>query len=247
MSRFVVAWVRMWTSSPIATPCAARRHHVERSVGRDDAAQHRSGDVAQQPQPLRSRAAVSRPNQATSPGPWFSGANARVPPSRVVDHPHRRGRADARGHRHHRAVLVGRLQPAPSPSASNRSAPSTSPAQPSATIAARIERRSGSQTSVDVDRRVRSAAAPAGRRGPGTTSRGRLHTDEHRHAACRAAGRPRRWPVDDMSAAARSSRRERRRPVGVAAGRDTPVHLHDRAPLLAQPRRRTGGSPTLTT
>ena len=78
--RLVVPWVRMCTSSPIWTPCAAS---ANRSMGPDPLRTSRSiGPATSRRNLNRSMAAgVSRPNQAVSPGPWLMGAKARVPPA----------------------------------------------------------------------------------------------------------------------------------------------------------------------
>ena len=81
MTMLVVAWVRMWTSSPI-WHAPALRVRTRRSARCVRATAARAGPATSARNTSRSMAAgVSRPNQATSPGPWLTGAKARVPPS----------------------------------------------------------------------------------------------------------------------------------------------------------------------
>ncbi len=145
VSRLVLAWVRMCTSSPMAMPWAATcstssgpaRSMIPATAGPATSTRKRSRAIA---------ASVSRPNQATSPGPWLTGANAVVPASRLVttsigwDGP----MALAIGTTAACSLAAASVIPPPR---SSWSAAATSPAQPSATTAARIERRSGSQCS----------------------------------------------------------------------------------------------------
>ena len=90
-------------------------------------------------------ASVSRPNHGVSPGPWFSGANAVTEPWSAATHTGWDGPS---------AVTMGTTRSwllaasrATSPRPSIRSASSRVAAQPSATTAARMDRRSGSQAS----------------------------------------------------------------------------------------------------
>ncbi len=148
-SRLVAAWVRMCRSSPIAMPCAAI---ASTSSGPDRASTADSAGPATS-RSSRSRAtaaSVSRPNHATSPGPWLIGANARNgpdPSSGVVS-------TTSTGADGPIALAMGTTMSwwfagsrRTSPAARSRSASPVSAAQPSATAAARIERRSGSHTS----------------------------------------------------------------------------------------------------
>ena len=85
ISRLVEAWVRMWTSSPICSPWAAT---AKTSMGPPAATAAPTASFSSGPARLRrnrsrcTAAGVSRPNHATSPGPWLMAEKARVPPSR---------------------------------------------------------------------------------------------------------------------------------------------------------------------
>ena len=149
ISRLVDAWVRMWTSSPICNPWAAR---ANTSIGppaatAEPTASWSNGPATSRRNRSRSTAAgVSRPNHGTSPGPWLTAEKARVAPSRFSTiHTQADGpMADAMG----TTVswwLAG--SSATSPFSTRAPASSGSAAQPSAITAARIERRSGSHTS----------------------------------------------------------------------------------------------------
>ena len=125
--------------------CGERQHVDGAGVGehrrRARAARPRAGTPA-----ARTAPGLSLPNHATSPEPCPSGAKARVPPAAFsTTHTGVRGPI---------TVAIGTTtsdsfagDSVTSPAASSRSAAATSGAQPSATTAARIDRRSGSQAS----------------------------------------------------------------------------------------------------
>ena len=140
--RLVLACTRMWTSSPIWTPCPATLSTSMGPCSRSAAAT--TGPTAAARKRRRSTAAgVSRPNHGVSPGPWLSGAKARLPPRSLS--------ATQTGWEGPSAVTIGTTvswaladSKATSPLVSSRPASSVVAAQPSATTAARIERWSGS-------------------------------------------------------------------------------------------------------
>jgi len=82
MRRLVDAWVRMWASSPIWSPCAATE---KMSMGPPDSmvapsADSRTGRTASlSSTSLATASGVSTPNQGAAPGPWLIPAKARAP------------------------------------------------------------------------------------------------------------------------------------------------------------------------
>ncbi len=145
ISRLVAAWVRTWTSSPIATACAASASTSSGPVRARICAI--TGAAASRRKTSRSTAArLEQPNHATSPGPCDSGAYAVVPPAWLV--------STYSGALAPSAVAIGTttrwalagLSPI-SPRSSRTSACSGLSAHPSAIAAACIERRSGSGAS----------------------------------------------------------------------------------------------------
>ena len=145
ISRLVAAWVRTWTSSPIATACAAS----ESTSSGPDRSRMRPITGAATSRRKTSRAteaSLATPNQATSPGPCEIGAYPVVPPAWFS--------TTYNGAPGPSAVAIGTTTACSlagaspiSPAASKASACSRLSAQPSATAAARIERCSGSGAS----------------------------------------------------------------------------------------------------
>ena len=219
--------------------------HVDRAADRPATAdstgrRRRAGTPAARP-----RAGVSRPNQATSPGPWPSGAYAGCRPPRCrPTSTGVAGRSRSPSGRRRPCSLAGSQPHARrTPAARRRS--STSAAQPSATTAARIDRRSGSHTSAQLDRRAAVQQRPAGTM-PGTTSRGRAHVDQQRHAGVE--------PAQHLGVGRVDRARPRRRTAGAARrprARSPPAGIRQSTCSTGTPWLATAsansGSPTLTT
>ena len=182
----------------------------------------------------RSRRRCRGRTRATSPGPWLIGANVRtVPPP--VDISTTRTGADGPI-----ALAIGTTvswrfagSRRTAPEASSPSASAVSAAQPSATVAARIERRSGSAHLRPTRSPGRSAggtvAAPAT---PGTTSPAGRDPDEEGHAGVEAAQHLGVGGVD-LRAAAGVQPGQRADRVRPAAGGRAPVDVLHRTPLAA--------------
>ena len=108
-SRFVVAWLRMCSSSPICSPWAARSRT---SIGPVRSSRRASsGPARSRRKRARSIASSSpTPNHSVRPGPSLSVEKARAPePSSCTTQTGHRGRADA-GHRPDVAELVAAAQ-----------------------------------------------------------------------------------------------------------------------------------------
>ena len=223
----MLAWTRMWTSSPICTPWAASAEDVDRAVRLQRLGS--TGPRHRRRKRRRSMAAgVSRPNHGVSPGPWLSGAKARLPPAVVLDHPDRLGRTERGHHRDHRVVC--RL------AASSRTSPAGQ--QPVGLVDAAgpaLGHHGGPhgppQRVADVgvgDRRAAVEERPP--RQPGHHVAGRRDRDQLGSALVEPAHAPRRWPRRWPPPAGRRAARGGHQ-LRLAAGRDAPVHGGQREAL----------------
>ena len=218
----VVAWVRMWTSSPIWKALGGERENVDRpaafnavaSVGAATSRRNRSRSIA---------ASGLSPEPGHVPWPLVDGAEGPVPPAWFST---TRTGADGPS-----AVAIGTTvawwlagSSRTCRSRSRRPASATSAAQPSAdrrgphrapqrVAHVRATAMAGPQCSS-----VRSAEA-----GHNVAGRGRLRPAAgHR---CRAGGAPRRWPRRSGAPDRRGAWSESGDQLRVAAGRDPPVDV----------------------
>ena len=240
-NRFVVAWLRMCSSSPICRPCAARS---KTSIGPVRASSRaRSGPA----QSRRNRAPASAsssptPNHSVRPGPSFNVENARTPAaSSSTTHTGIDGE---------QTPVIGPtwscslpLRNRTSPAASAAAAASRSSAHPSSRQAATSARRCGLAGVLPGHRRPACSSVRSSRPAIDLVRR----RDGHRvwprpldRRQRRRVGRLDALTVRAPGAAsAAPPARGRRRPAG-ASRRRSPSR-----PARAPPRR-TAGSPTLT-
>ena len=187
-SRLVLAWTRIWTSSPICRPCAAI---PSTSIGPWAARHRRAAGRRRARNRSRSTAdGVSRPNQARLARPLVQRGEGTVPAGRVLDDPHRLRRAERRHHRDDGVVVVGRRRGRPTgaeqgvggvgdlrPPLGDHRGPHRPPQR------GRRRRRSRGRAAVEERHAVEARNDVGGGPDP----------DGGRGAPCRAAGRPRRW------------------------------------------------------
>ena len=209
-----------------------QREQVDRArTALRTSAQHRAGDVAQEPQPVDGGGRVpAEPGRLARP--LVDGGERPGAPRSVVDRQHRRRRPIAVAIGTTVSCSVGRLQPHVAV-AQQRGRPLGTSCGPA------LGHRGGPHRAaqrvadlVPARSRDRSAAAVRSDR-PGTSVPAGRDVDEQRHALVEPAHHLGVGRVDRPATRAPYSRSSAADQLRVAAGRDPPVHLLDRHALLA--------------
>ena len=229
MRRWPAAWLRMCSSSPICSPCAASPSTSTGPVRSSSPAS--TGRARSRRKRWRSTASSSpTPSQKVRPGPSLSVENARTPARLVLDDPDRHRRRAHAGHRPHVAVLVAAREADLAVGEQLRRAVAVGgPALEQARGEQRAPLRVAHVGPRDRRARVQEhAVAEAG----DDVARPR-DRERPRAARARCARAPARWPASTRSPWRPQSASRSATVVRVAAGRRAPVDVDDLGALVA--------------